>query len=213
MNLFITGTDTDVGKTYFTALLLRALRSRGINAVGMKPISCDALADVTAIAEASDYHGALTDLNPVSFDQPLAPLTAAVLAGIQVDLGPIFSTFNRLKENYSSVIVEGAGGWLVPILPDYFMADLAIDLEIPVLIVVDNKLGALNHTLLTVDSLQRRGVPCAGIVLNNRTDDTTPATATNRAILETLLPIPIRAELFPGQTELNLADFDDLLSA
>ena len=93
------------------------------------------------------------------------------------------------------------------------MADLAIDLKIPVLIVVDNKLGALNHTLLTVDSLQRRGVPCAGIVLNNRTDEVTPATATNRAILETLLPIPIRAEIFPGQTELDLADFDDLLSA
>jgi len=212
MNLFITGTDTDVGKTYFTALLLRALRNRGVNAVGMKPISCDALSDVATIAAASDYTGSLTDLNPVSFDQPLAPLTAAVLAGTQVDLGPIFSTFNRLKETYSSVIVEGAGGWLVPILPDYFIADLAIDLEIPVLIVVDNKLGALNHTLLTVDSLQRRGVPCAGIVLNNRIANDSPAASTNRAILETLLPIPIRAELFPGQTELDLSDFEDLFA-
>lgn len=212
MNLFITGTDTDVGKTFFTALFLRALRKHGVNAVGMKPISCDAVADVEAIASASEYDGALSDLNPVSFDLPLAPLTAAVLSGTQIDLDPIFATFNRLKSTYSSVIVEGAGGWLVPVLPDYFMADLAIDLDIPVLIVVDNKLGALNHTLLTVDSLQRRGVECAGLVLNNRTVSQSPATTTNRAILETLLPIPIRAEIFPDQTTLDLAGFEDLLT-
>lgn len=213
MNLFITGTDTDVGKTYFSTLFLRALVKRGVRAVGMKPISCGGQEDVQAIADACGYPGALSDLNPVSFDQPLAPLTAAVISGSQVDLESIFKTFNRLITSYDSVIVEGAGGWLVPILPDYFMADLAIAMDIPVLVVVDNKLGALNHTLLTVDSLQRRGVPCAGIILNNRSGDTSPATTTNRAILETLLPIPIRAEIQPNQTDLDLTDFEDLLSA
>lgn len=212
MHFFITGTDTSVGKTYFTKLFLRALRKKGIHAVGMKPIACDGAADVAAIAAACDYPGPPEDLNPVSFAQPLAPLTAAVLSGTQVDLESIFARFNRLSGDFESVIVEGAGGWLVPILPDYFMADLAIALNIPVIIVVENKLGALNHTLLTVDSLQRRGVPCAGIVLNNRIEDSSPASTTNRAILETLLPIPIRAEITTGQTELFLDGFEDLLS-
>lgn len=212
MNLFVTGTDTGVGKTYFTTLFLRALRARGIDAVGFKPISCDAIADVEAIAAASDYSGPIQDLNPVHFDQPLAPLTAAILQGIQVDLDPIFKTFERLTSSHSSVIVEGAGGWLVPILPDYFMADLAVALGIPVLIVAENKLGALNHTLLTIDSLQRRNVTCAGLILNNRVEPNSPAAATNRAILETLVPIPIRAELSPGQQSLDLAGFEDLLS-
>lgn len=211
MHLFVTGTDTGVGKTYFTTLFLRALRQRGVNAVGMKPIACGAPGDVAAIAAACDYQGAIADLNPVSFDQPLAPLTAAVLSGTQVDLDGILSSFAALTAKYSSVIVEGAGGWLVPILPDYFMADLAIAFQIPVLIVVDNKLGALNHTMLTVDSLQRRGVSCAGIILNNRDVEQSPAAATNRAILETMMPIPIRAELQPGQTEMDLSGFQDLL--
>ncbi len=211
MHLFVTGTDTGVGKTYFTSLFLRALRQRGVNAVGMKPIACGAQNDVAAIASACDYQGPSSDLNPVSFEQPLAPLTAAVLSGTQVDLDGILSSFAGLTAKYSSVIVEGAGGWLVPILPDYFMADLAIAFQIPVLIVVDNKLGALNHTMLTVDSLQRRGVSCAGIILNNRDGEISPAAATNRAILETMLPIPIRVELQPGQTEMDLSGFQDLL--
>lgn len=212
MNFFVTGTDTDIGKTFFSTLLIRGLRAQGVNAIGMKPISCGDLDDPRALADASEFTGPMELINPVSFDQPVAPFTAAVLSGRQIDVSTILKSFQALKTNYQSVIVEGAGGWMVPILPNYFMADLALELGIPVLIVAENKLGTLNHTLLTVDSLQRRGVPCAGLILNNRHTRQDDATTTNRAILETLLPIPIRAELQPGQTVLDMAAFADLLT-
>jgi dethiobiotin synthetase len=177
----------------------------------MKPISCGGLEDAHALAEASEFAGPITEINPVAFDQPVSPFTAAVLSGRQISLSDIFDAFRALESRHDCVVVEGAGGWMVPILPNYFMADLAVEFGLPVLIVAENKLGTLNHTLLTVDSLQRRGVPCAGLVLNNRQHRRDEASASNRAVLETLLPIPIRAELEVGQTSLDMSGFADLL--
>jgi dethiobiotin synthetase len=102
------------------------------------------------------------------------------------------------------VIVEGVGGWLVPILQKYSVADLAAEMGLPVVVVAANRLGAINHTLLTVDSIRARGLTCAGVILNNMTADQDAATTTNRAVLEHLLEVPILYEVEMGQAALRL---------
>ncbi len=199
---FITGTDTDVGKTHVTAMLIRALRRAGTDAVGFKPICCGERTDAELLAAASGI--SVNDVNPVWMRPPVAPYTAAMIEGRMIDLALIRETFARLTAAHT-VIVEGAGGWLVPVERDYSMADMAAEFALPVIIVVANKLGCINHTLLTVQAIRAAGLKCAGIILNHTTaSESDPAVVTNRAILEDLAGIPILAEIAHGQMEMEL---------
>ena len=205
MNLFLTGTDTDVGKTYVATLLVRALRAQGVDAVGMKPLCCGGREDAEALHAASGGAIPLNDVNPVWLRPPAAPYTAAMIENRTIDLALIRETFARLRGAHESLIVEGVGGWLVPITRDFFVADLAAEFALPVAIVVANRLGALNHTLLTIESIRARGLECAGLILNHTTPpDAAPdlAATTNRGILEDLAGVPILAEVSHGQTAL-----------
>ena len=208
MNLFLTGTDTGVGKTYVAALLVRALRKAGLDTVAMKPLCCGERDDAEALFDACEGAVPLNTINPVWYRTPVAPYTAAMIENRPADLALIRETFHALRANHRSVIVEGAGGWLVPIEQDYFISDLAAEFALPVAVVVKNQLGALNHTLLTVREIKRSGVPFAGYIFNHTkaADDAQPdpAVATNRAILEQLLGIPPLFEIEPGQKELVL---------
>lgn len=204
MRLFITGTSTGVGKTHVTRLLVRALRGQGLDTVAMKPICCGDRADSEILHEAAERSIPLNDVNPVWLRAPLAPYAAAMVEGRQIDLDLIRDVFQRLRANHRSLLVEGVGGWMVPIRRDYFVRDLAADFRLPVAVVVDDRLGALNHTILTVESIRASGLQCAGLILN-RIAPSDPATATNRAILEDLLSVPILFELEPGQETLELA--------
>jgi dethiobiotin synthetase len=210
MNWFITGTDTGVGKTYVTALLLRSLRKAGVDAVGFKPICCGTREDAEILRAAGDPSVMLDDINPLWLRPPAAPYVAAMIENRPVALHAIQHAFRALRSRFTSVLVEGAGGWLVPIRRDYFIADLAADFGLPVVVVVRNRLGALNHTLLTIRHIQAYGLACAGVILNN-SDTPTPADpdiarTTNRAILEDLLgDIPILFEIQPGQSHVDLA--------
>jgi dethiobiotin synthetase len=111
--------------------------------------------------------------------------------------------FARIRRERVSMIVEGVGGWLVPILRDYSIADMAAEMGMPVVVVAANRLGVINHTLLTVRAIQERGLRCAGVILNN-TEKSDPATTTNRAVLEHLLEVPILHEVEWGQAALTL---------
>lgn len=202
MIYFVTGTDTNVGKTYFTALLIRALRAAGRDAVGMKPIACGPNEDTGILLLASGEEVSLSDLNPEHFDTPVSPLTASELENRPVDLERILTAYRRLVAAHEDVIVEGAGGWLVPILVDYTMGDLAKAMDAPVILVVANKLGALNHTLLTLESIERFGLTCAGIVLNQPAESEDIAAQTNRSILERIIKVPILYDLQTGQDKL-----------
>jgi dethiobiotin synthetase len=204
MNLFLTGTDTDVGKTFVASLLVRGLRKAGLDTVAMKPICCGGREDAEILHEACGHDIPLNDVNPVWLRVPAAPYTAAMIENRAVDLDLIRGTFARLRETHRSLIVEGVGGWLVPIRRDYFVADLAEEFGLPVAVVVRNKLGALNHTLLTVRNIQSRGLQCAGIILNNCDSPADTATATNRSILEDLLEVPVLFEIEKDQRELVL---------
>ncbi len=208
MNLFVTGTDTNVGKTYFTSLLIRALRAAGKDAVGMKPIACGSNEDTGILLAASGNNVSLSDLNPVYFESPVAPLTASIEESRPIDIDEILASYRRLTEAHDTVIVEGAGGWQTPILADYTMGDLAKAMDLPVIIVIENKLGVLNHTLLTLASIEEFGLTCAGLVFNHPAESTDIAAQTNRAVLERITEVPILFEIETGQDALpNVSAF------
>ena len=203
-SLFLTGTDTNVGKTYVAGLIVRALRKAGSDCVGMKPICCGERGDAEALHTACDGAIPLNDVNPVWLRTPAAPYTAAMIENRSIDLALIRETFARLRAEHDSIIVEGVGGWLVPIARDYFISDLAAEFALPVAVVVANKLGALNHTLLTVESIRARGLECAGVIFNHvasAADDI--AAITNRGMLEDILGVPILQEIAHGQQTLE----------
>jgi len=203
MNYFVTGTDTGVGKTFVSSLLIRSLRAAGCDTVGMKPICCGGREDAERLRASADFSISLDDVNPVWLRTAASPFTAAKLENREVDLDAIRTTFSRLRRERRSLVVEGVGGWLVPIQRDFFVSDLAAEMKLPILVVVANRLGALNHTLLTVRDIRTRGLNCAGLILNHLEPATDTATTTNRAVLETILDAPILFEVQLGQTELE----------
>ena len=206
MNFFITGTDTNAGKTFVTALLTRSLRKAGFDTVAMKPISCGEPEDSRALLKAADNELSMEEVTPVSYSAPLAPIEAARLEGRTFDPSEVLPTFERLHRTHRSLLVEGVGGWIVPLTKDYSSADLAKAMGLPVLLVVRNRLGTLNHTLLTLESIAAHGLTCGGIVLNNHPDDAGEMAAEgNRRLLPELTNIPILFEINPGQTDLELA--------
>ena len=197
MGLFITGTDTGVGKTHTLTQLLRLLRGSGVSCAAMKPICCGDRRDAELLLAASREELTLDEVNPVSLKTPVAPLAAALAEKVDIDIDAVLNAFAQLQERVDQVFVEGVGGWLVPIRPDYFVADLAVDMKLPVLVVAQNRLGCLNHTALTVQSVVDHGLSCAGVVLNDPPSLNDPATRTNRDILGTIINAPI----LPGLTE------------
>jgi dethiobiotin synthetase len=204
MRFFITGTDTGVGKTWFTCLFLRALSGSGRKVAGFKPICCGDRGDAEALAGAGNATGLdLDDINPVWLRSPAAPLAASLIEGRPVDLEVIRAAWGRLASRCDSVLVEGAGGWEVPIRRDYFVSDLAAELRLPVILVVDNKLGALNHTLLTLAAIRRRGLDCAALVLNHASEAGDPAGLSNRRLLEQIGGMPPVFEIRHGETRLD----------
>lgn len=201
-NYFVTGTDTDCGKTYVTALLVGAARAAGVDAVGAKPFCCGPRTDVEILASASGHAESLDTLNPVWLRTPAAPRACQLLGEPAADTALALETLRLLAARHAQVFCEGAGGWLVPILENYTVADFAAELGWPVIVVVRNKLGALNHTLLTLESIRGRGVPLAGIVLNDLEGQPDEATRTNRRVLEESCGCPVLAEVLRGQTHL-----------
>lgn len=204
MHYFITGTDTNVGKTYVTSLLLQSLRRAGKEAVGYKPVAAGDRTDAAAILHAcQDPALSLDDVNPVFLKAPAAPHVAALLENKRIDLNVLRSGFEKLTQTYETVLVEGAGGWEVPLNDIMTMADFAQALALPVIVVVNNKLGALNHTILTVRNIQARQMQCAGLILNHVADERDTASISNRAVLERFLDVPVLAEIMHGETELD----------
>jgi dethiobiotin synthetase len=205
LNLFLTGTDTNVGKSYIAALIVRALRAAGRDSVGLKPICCGGREDAELLHAAAEGAISLNEINPVWLRAPAAPFTASLIENRAIDLDLIRESFARARQAHESVIVEGVGGWLVPITRDFSVADLAAEFGLPVAIVVANRLGALNHALLTVESVRARGLECAGIILNHTTAEEDIATTTNRGVLEELAGVPILFEIAYGQRGVNLS--------
>jgi len=166
VSLFITGTDTGVGKTHTAIQLLRLLRASGTRCAGMKPICCGDRCDAELLLAAGSEDLRIEEINPIWLKTPAAPLVGSLTEGTNIDIERILAAFHALQNQVEHVLVEGVGGWLVPVRYDYFMSDLAVEMALAVLVVAQNRLGCLNHTALTVRSTAAHGLPCGGVVLN-----------------------------------------------
>lgn len=192
--LFVTGTDTGVGKTRVAVGLIHALREQGLRVAAMKPVSAGSEPgelndDVAALLQAANVAADLRDVNPYAFAEPIAPHIAARQAGVRIDLAVIGTAYNRLAAMADVVVVEGAGGWRVPLNECEDTADLAQRLGLPIVLVVGLRLGCLNHALLTVESITSRRLPWAGWV-GNHIDPGMAHAAENVATLRARLPAP-----------------------
>lgn len=173
--IFITGTDTGVGKTYVACGIVRELRSRGIDTGVMKPAETGCRvrqgtavpSDAMALVRAAGVKDPLSLVNPYRFRKPLAPSVAAGLEGATILPGRIRNAFGALCKRHDYLVVEGSGGIMVPLTRAYLFLDLAASFGLPVLVVARPGLGTINHTLLTVEALKRKRLPVAGIVFNH----------------------------------------------
>ncbi len=211
MNYFITATDTDAGKTYVTALLTRAARKEGFKTIAIKPVASGGRSDSETLRVAAENQLTLEEVTPVFYKAPLGPLDAAPLEGKVFSTAQVLPTFHALQKKYSSILVEGVGGWLVPFSEKESLPDLARAIGFPVLIVVRNRLGALNHMLLTLESIKHHGLSCAGVILNHHpADQGDVAIEGNCRFLKELtqkLHLPFFLEVHPDQKEITLPVF------
>lgn len=198
--IFVTGTDTGVGKTRIATALLRALVAGGVRAAGIKPVAAgiaagtDVNADVAALAAADGLPLARVDRNPYAFAEGIAPHLAARDAGVTIDLAPIAAAWRNAAAMADVIVVEGAGGVVVPLAPHLDMLDIPLRLRLPALLVVGIRLGCLNHALLSARALRERGVHCAGWVAN-RIDPAMPRADDNIAELVRRLDAPMLADV------------------
>lgn len=212
-SLFVTGTDTGVGKTLVSAALTRALVARGLRVAVMKPVASGSdltpegprNSDALALMAATNVPVSYDVVNPYCFLPPISPHIAAREAGVTIDLALLRSRFQSLAAASDCVIVEGAGGWLAPISDTATMADLAAALSLPVLLVVGLRLGCLNHALLTRESLAARGVAFAGWIANG-IDPKLDRPAENLATLTARLDEPPLARIPFLDHSLDTAD-------
>lgn len=199
---FVTGTDTGVGKTLVACALLHAFAARGLRVVGMKPVAAGAQQtsgrlvndDVTALKAASSVIAAEEIVNPYCFAPPIAPHIAAARARVSIDPARVKSAFEELARSADLVIVEGAGGFRVPLGRGFDTGDLAALLGIPVILVVGMRLGCLNHALLTTAAIRNAGLTLAGWVANH-IDPAMAYADENVEALEQRLPAPLIARL------------------
>ena len=207
--IFITGTDTGIGKTAISASLAAFLSlKKELNVGVMKPFESglpktggDGPArDAKSLKKASGTSDTLDEISPYTFEAPLAPEAAAKLENIVIDIDAVNKTFQRLRERHDVLVVEGAGGVLVPISEGFFFCDLIKAWDIPVIIVSRLGLGTINHTLLTNVFLQSMGISVLGVILNDTEGVKDVATETNPEMLRQYLNVPILG-IFPHLEE------------
>lgn len=188
--IFITGTDTAIGKTFVACLIARAVNACGIDCGVMKPVQC-AGDDARRLIHAAGSRDALRLINPFYSKYPYAPLAAFKKAKIKFDKSKVISAFKELSMKHQFMLVEGAGGLLVPITKNYFIADLAKDLKLPLIIVVANKLGAINHALLTIRHAKKKKIKIAGLIFNDCHKKSGFAERNNPEIISRLSGVPV----------------------
>jgi dethiobiotin synthetase len=212
---FVTGTDTGVGKTTVTSALAAATSARGCRVGVLKPIETGCQPDARGVLVPEDakrlkfFAGSTESLDticPYRFSDPLAPRVAAIRDGHEIDVAALVRTIKEFKRRHDLTLVEGAGGLLVPIWGDTTFADLALQAEMPLLIVVGNRLGAINHAQLTAGWARAIGLETAGYVINTLSPDDDLAARTNVDVLADLLGPPLG--IFPWLGEITCTDAD-----
>ena len=201
---FVTGTDTEVGKTFATCALILALRHKGMRAIGMKPVAAGTDEngmndDVERLVGAADTDAPRELINPYLFEPAIAPHIAATEAGVHIDIERITEAFDQLREQADTVLVEGVGGFCVPLGDSCDAADLAKQLGLPIILVVGLRLGCINHALLTVEAIAARGLTLAGWIAN-RIDPHMQRWEENLAALHQRIAAPLLGVIPPDST-------------
>ncbi len=211
--LFVTGTDTEVGKTVIAGGIAKVLKARGRDVGVFKPVASGCHSDRGALvskdaeflAHCADSAQTLDHICPVRFREPLAPEVAVQRGAEPIELEVIREYYNRIASAKDVVIVEGIGGLLVPLGQDLSVADLAGQMDLPLLIVSNPQLGTINHTLLTIEAAKTRGLRVAGIIINSYVADTASvAEETNPAAIERASGVKVLA-IVPRDLETNVA--------
>lgn len=218
-SVFITGTDTGVGKSIVAAVLARLLRLRGVDVVVMKPVTSGCIErNGTLISEDAEllvWSAGLPcvehDNAPYLLKAPIAPSEAATLDGIKIDFHTIRDSYVRLTERHDFVIVEGAGGLMVPLAGGLLVADLINTLQLTSLVVTRPNLGTINHTLLTTYAARQMGIRVAGIIINNYPSEPDQAESYAPHLLGSLASAPILG-IFPSITETDQHSLVERLS-
>jgi len=195
---FITGTDTEIGKTFVSTLLIRLLVEDGLQVVGMKPIASDATKingelqneDALALMAASNVAADYKTINPYVFYEAVSPHIAAAKEKITIDLDIIKNCFDQLEKKSDVVVVEGVGGWYAPLSLDTTVSDLAKTLQLPIILVVGLRLGCLNHASLTAQAIRQSGLPIAGWVANHIEDHFSYVEQNIQMLKESLNDVP-----------------------
>lgn len=196
--LFITGTDTEIGKTFVSSLLIKMLADENLKVIGMKPIASGAEnidgklknEDALSLIEASNVKTDYEMINPYVFKPAVSPHIAAEEVGIEIDLNKIKNNYEQLNQSSDVVVVEGVGGWYAPLSCHTTVADLAEALNIPIILVVGLRLGCLNHTLLTAQAIRQSGLPIAGWIANHVEKDFSSAKQNIKTIKHFLNDVP-----------------------
>lgn len=189
--IFITATDTEVGKTFVSGLLMRTFLQQGKKAGYFKPIASGCQSKEGALLSEDLLHvesftNTKMDHNlhcPVRYSKPLAPLAAARLEKRPVNLESIWESFERLKQKYSCLVVEGIGGVMVPLKKDYLVLDMMADIKFPALVVCRPALGTINHTLLTIQAIKNKGIPLLGFLTNGSMEKEGEAARTSPGLI------------------------------
>ena len=213
---FITGTDTEVGKTRVSLAFLHKLQQQGLRVAGMKPVAagCEETPaglrneDALALQAASSVALPYDTINPYAFAPPIAPHLAAQDAGVTIEIERILTAYHDIASQVDQVIVEGAGGWRVPLNDDQDMSDLAVALGLPVVLVVDIRLGCINHALLSAQAIAARGLPLAGWIANHAHGDY-ERSAGNIASIEARVGTPLLG-VIPHQGDMAAGQMADL---
>ncbi len=218
--LFITGTDTSIGKTVVACLSLLALRAEGYDVKVMKPVETGCLdadsgssepADALLLQAAGNSGQAVDEIVPYTYKSAVAPSVAQAVEGPTIDVAALKAMALELASSCDLLVIEGAGGLLVPIVPQYTFADFCKDLSAQVLLVVGSKLGAINHCLLTLEVLRNREIPCLGYVLNELLAPEAPRSGLSSASQSNRLAIRREAAAY-GASELLLLEQNDAFS-
>jgi dethiobiotin synthetase len=202
VDYFVTGTDTNVGKTLVSAALIHSLARNGLKVAGMKPVAAGAELrdgqlwneDVALLSGEANVTLPSHLIAPYLFKEAAAPHVAAALEGQQINPDTIFTAFEQIRAQTEAVIVEGAGGFCVPLTPQIDLADIAARLQLDVILVVGLRLGCLNHAFLTAEAIAARGLRLAGWVVN-QIDPAMPHQAANIEALRERLPAPCLGSL------------------
>jgi len=213
--IFVTGTDTGVGKTIITGLLARSFQENGQNIITQKWIQCGPdtdLADHDRLSGLRPPDKLGKARNPYHFEHPVSPHFASKLEETPISRQKILDALCLLHQTYDTIIVEGAGGFLVPMTNDTLIADLVTETKFPILLVAENRVGMLNHTLLTLEALRARGLSCLGIVVNRVSQNGhETALIENIHYLKEKTGVPLFGELkFNDNVDLLWSDFQSI---